>query len=71
MPMLLPRMAAPGDIDADEIELAMAEPGNGFDLAPALPLLRRQLLLAQLVRRWSGGEVCSIAEGGFACDNLK
>jgi ATP-dependent helicase/nuclease subunit B len=55
VPMLLPRMAALGDLDADEIELGA---GDGLtdtlDLPPAISPLRRRLLLAQLIHRWGG-----------------
>jgi ATP-dependent helicase/nuclease subunit B len=53
-PLLLPRMRAVGDIEADELDF---EPESGADdtlsLPPAMPELRRRLLLAQLVRDWS------------------
>jgi ATP-dependent helicase/nuclease subunit B len=59
-PMLLPRLAALGDVDPDEIELT-SEPGAELDLPPAIDPLRRHLLLARLVRRWGrvrdGGEI--------------
>jgi ATP-dependent helicase/nuclease subunit B len=52
-PMLLPRMAAIGDIDTDEIDLAApADHADLLELPPAISSLRRQLLLAQLIRRW-------------------
>ncbi|MEA2755395.1 MAG: ATP-dependent helicase/nuclease subunit [Aliidongia sp.] len=51
-PMLLPRLAALGDIDADELELQAP-----LDLPPAIPALRRQLLLAQLIGRWGRGRI--------------
>ncbi len=44
--LLLPRMVPLGDLDADELALAA-----GADVPPLLPARRRQLLLAQLVRR--------------------
>jgi len=52
-PMLLPRMTAIGDIDTDEIDLAApADHADLLELPPAISSLRRQLLLAQLIRRW-------------------
>jgi ATP-dependent helicase/nuclease subunit B len=52
-PMLLPRLAALGDLDADEIELtAGGELTETLDLPPAIAPLRRRLLLAQLIHRW-------------------
>ena len=53
-PLLLPRLRPIGDLDDDEIALGAAE---GEDptlvVAPAIPELRRRLLLTQLVLRWS------------------
>ena len=55
-PTLLPRLAALGDIDADEIELTAGDALVGtLDLAPAISPLRRRLLLAQLIHRWGSG----------------
>src|SRR5947207_1143317 len=53
-PLLLPRLRPIGDLDDDEIALA-AEAGDDPSLAvpPAIPELRRRLLLTQLVLRWS------------------
>jgi ATP-dependent helicase/nuclease subunit B len=52
-PLLLPRMRAVGDLDSDELSLA-EEGADGDTLAvpPAIPELRRRLLLTQLVVRW-------------------
>ena len=49
--LLLPRMMPVGDLDAEE--LAIGDDDDALAVPPALPPLRRQLLLAQLVRRWS------------------
>ena len=47
---LLPQFRALGDSDEDEL---LFDPvGDGLELAPAIAPLRRQLLLAQLVRQW-------------------
>ena len=52
-PMLLPRLAALGDIDADEIDLSAGDSlTETLDLPPAIAPLRRRLLLAQLIHRW-------------------
>ncbi|MGE0717455.1 MAG: double-strand break repair protein AddB [Alphaproteobacteria bacterium] len=56
-PLLLPRMTPLGDVDADELALTpLDEAGSGvgdaLDLPPALPPLRRELLLARLVLAW-------------------
>jgi ATP-dependent helicase/nuclease subunit B len=58
-PMLLPRVTPIGDIDDDELELdqgagAGLAPGLGpaADLPPAIPELRRQMLLTRLILRW-------------------
>jgi ATP-dependent helicase/nuclease subunit B len=59
--LLLPRLQPLGDVDADEIllsggeeiagaeELASGEGGAGLGLPPALPPLRRQLLLTRAI----------------------
>jgi ATP-dependent helicase/nuclease subunit B len=56
-PMLLPRMAPLGDLDADELLLSADEGvlGEDFaaDLPPAMSELRRQLLLTRLILGWS------------------
>jgi ATP-dependent helicase/nuclease subunit B len=46
-PMLLPRLQPIGGLDEDE------DFSEALDLPPALPPLRRQLLLARLVQHWS------------------
>lgn len=51
-PMLLPRMAAIGDLDEDEALFAQALGGAvsaATDIPPAMPSLRRRLLLTRLV----------------------
>ena len=51
-PMLLPGMTPLGDIDEDELALAGDDGLGGeaaFDIPPAIPGLRRQLLLARLI----------------------
>jgi ATP-dependent helicase/nuclease subunit B len=52
-PLLLPQLTPLGDIDEDELALAVEaeEPGTALDLPPALPPLMRQLMLARLVSR--------------------
>src|SRR3954469_15622622 len=56
-PLLLPRMRPVGDLDDDEVAIA-AEAAADPTLAipPAIPDLRRRLLLTQLVLRWSAQE---------------
>jgi len=50
-PLLLPRMRPIGDLDADELEFV---PGDEtLAIPPALPELRRRLLLTRLVLDWS------------------
>src|ERR1700761_4677789 len=54
--MLLPRMLPVGDLDPGELALLPDEAegaGQGFDLPPAVPELRRRLLLTQLVRKYA------------------
>src|SRR5438067_399284 len=54
MPLLLPRLRPIGDLEADEIALGGGEGTDDPTLAipPAIPELRRRLLLTQLVLRW-------------------
>ena len=52
-PLLLPRMRAVGDLDSDELRLAEGgADGETLAVPPAIPELRRRLLLTQLVMRW-------------------
>ena len=51
-PLLLPRMRPLGDADEEELEIT---DGRSLELVPAVPPLRRQLLLAQLVLKLGGG----------------
>jgi len=53
-PLLLPRLRPIGDLEADEIALGGSEGADDPTLAipPAIPELRRRLLLTQLVLRW-------------------
>jgi len=52
-PLLLPRMRAVGDLDSDELSFAEGETdGETLAVPPAIPELRRRLLLTQLVMRW-------------------
>jgi ATP-dependent helicase/nuclease subunit B len=48
-PLLLPAIRPLGDVDEDELVLAAATPGEGFVLPPAMPPLRRLLLLTRLI----------------------
>jgi len=50
-PMLLPKMLPLGDIDEDELVIMEGLHGNrSLDFPPAIPGLRRQLLLAAMIR---------------------
>ena len=52
-PLLLPQMRSVGDLDSDELGLAEeAADGETLAVPPAIPELRRRLLLTQLVMRW-------------------
>jgi len=56
-PVLLPRLSALGDVDADEVALSLEglAPGAGLlEQKPAIGTLRRQLLLTRLVMRAEG-----------------
>src|SRR6516225_588026 len=52
-PLLLPRMQPIGDLDSDELTLLDGTADGGtLAVPPAIPELRRRLLLTQLVMRW-------------------
>ena len=51
-PLLLPRLRPIGDADEEELEIT---DGASLELPPAVPPLRRQLLLAQLVLKLGSG----------------
>jgi ATP-dependent helicase/nuclease subunit B len=52
-PLLLPRMRPIGDLDWDELTLIEeAADGENLFVPPAIPELRRRLLLTQLVMKW-------------------
>ncbi|HTZ37895.1 MAG TPA: double-strand break repair protein AddB, partial [Stellaceae bacterium] len=53
-PLLLPRMRPIGDLDADELDFTAAD--ETLAVPPALPELRRRLLLTRLVLEWSEGD---------------
>src|ERR1700675_965538 len=57
-PLLLPRLRPIGDLDDDEVALGLADGGEdahdqSLAIAPAIPELRRRLLLSRLVLAWS------------------
>src|SRR5271155_2856449 len=54
-PLLLPRMRPVGDLDADELEFAAAN-DETLAVPPALPELRRRLLLSRLVLEWDAAQ---------------
>jgi ATP-dependent helicase/nuclease subunit B len=67
--MLLPRMLPVGDLDPEELALLPDEAegaGQGFDLPPAVPELRRRLLLTQLVRKYGESNGSTVALGQAA-----
>jgi ATP-dependent helicase/nuclease subunit B len=52
-PLLLPRMRPIGDLDSDELSVVEGiADGDGLSVPPAIPELRRRLLLTQLVLKW-------------------
>ena len=53
-PLLLPRMRPIGDLDSDELSFidGIAD-GDDLTIPPAIPPLRRQLLLTRLVMKWA------------------
>src|SRR5271169_1295361 len=52
-PLLLPRMRPIGDLDGDEFEFSDDET---LAIPPAIPELRRRLLLTRLVLEWGEGD---------------
>jgi len=56
-PLLLPRLLPLGDLDAEELLLTADEAAGAgsfdADLPPAMPALRRQLLLSRLILAWA------------------
>jgi ATP-dependent helicase/nuclease subunit B len=50
-PLLLPRMRPIGDLDADDLDVAAGD--ETLAIPPAIPELRRRLLLTRLVLDWS------------------
>src|SRR5437868_1516459 len=67
---LLPQFQALGDSDEDGMLFDTV--GEGLELAPAIAPLRRQLLLAQLVRQWDRRErgTLSFAQCAALADSL-
>jgi ATP-dependent helicase/nuclease subunit B len=68
---LLPQFRALGDSEEDE--LAFDAVSEGLDLPPAIDPIRRQLLLAALVRRWDAqarGGSLSVAQSLALADSL-
>ncbi|HWK45516.1 MAG TPA: double-strand break repair protein AddB [Stellaceae bacterium] len=65
--MLLPRLSALGDIDADEVSLSASETLRAdLDLPPEIGGLRRRLLLARLIRHWGRARRSEILPGQAA-----
>ena len=68
---LLPQFRTLGDADEDELLFDAAS--EGVELPPAIAPLRRQLLLAHLVRQWDArtrGGVLSFAQAATLADSL-
>src|SRR6185437_2387869 len=54
-PLLLPRLVPVGDLDAEELSLLAEEGESGeaaIEIPPAVPELRRRLMLTKLVLAW-------------------
>lgn len=49
-PILLPKLQAFGDIDADEL-LVKGQAEENFDIPPAMPPMKRQILLAKIISK--------------------
>ena len=68
---LLPQFRRLGDSDEDELLFDAAS--EGLELLPAIAPLRRQLLLAQLIRQWDSaraGGTLSFAQAAALADSL-
>lgn len=52
-PLLLPRLQPLGDIDEEELSVSLAG-ARGLEIPPALPALKRQILLARLIEKLPG-----------------
>jgi ATP-dependent helicase/nuclease subunit B len=68
---LLPQFRALGDSEEDELLFDAAS--EGLELAPAIAPLRRQLLLARLIRQWDRagrGGLLSFAQAAALADSL-
>jgi ATP-dependent helicase/nuclease subunit B len=63
-PLLLPRMRPIGDLEADELEFATDD--QTLAVPPALPELRRRLLLTRLVLEWSTADGDALPPGRAA-----
>src|SRR5579862_3811332 len=67
--LLLPRMLPVGDLDPEELAF-LADEGvagaQGFELPPAVPELRRRLMLTRLVRAFAGAQGNPLALGQAA-----
>ena len=67
---LLPQFKALGESDEDELLFDAAS--DGLELLPAIAPLRRQLLLARLIRQWDshGADALSFAQAAALADSL-
>ncbi len=68
-PLLLPRMFPVGDLDPEDLAFLPDEgesAGAGFELPPAVPELRRTLMLTQLVQEFGKKDGGSLALGQAA-----
>jgi len=63
-PLLLPRMRPIGDLDADELEFGAGD--ETLAVPPAIPDLRRRLLLTRLVLEWSAADGENLPPGRAA-----
>ena len=67
---LLPQFKALGDSDEDELLFDLAS--DGLELPPAIAPIRRQLLLAAMIRQWAGtqGEEMRFAHAAALAESL-
>src|SRR5690348_9192256 len=70
--LLLPRLVPVGDVDAEELAFGDGDGFAAIDIPPAIPPLRRALLLTGLVLRWAElkGDRLSAGQGALLAGEL-
>ena len=67
-PMILPRMVPIGDVDEEMPDLLDVAAATDADLPPAIPALRRRLLLTRLILQWSAARAAGDARAAMTAD---